>query len=124
MQGDPGGADDKALADDVAKLTAGRTVIEGYCTEVAGVLDVIAQNPSATYRSLEHDLDARDNKIRRARAASKAALAGLEPVIHELIPRINARVSSPPPPDKRVPKKFPSGHTVELPALPRARWAA
>jgi hypothetical protein len=110
--------DDAALADAVAKLAAGRTVVDDYCAQLTGVLAVLSADPTATYRSLERELDERDNKIRAARNASKKAIDGLQPVIHELIPRINAARVGPADIEKRTPTKFPSGHAIELPRLP------
>ncbi len=109
-----------ALTADVDKLVAGATVVKAYCDEIDGAIDAIGKDPAATYRKLEHDLDDRDNRIRRGRAASKKTLAELEPISHRLIPRINAaRVAGPAPSgDKRTPAKFPSGRAVELPQLP------
>jgi hypothetical protein len=109
------------LTADVEKLTAGSTIVKAYCDEIDGAIEAITKDPAATYRKLEHELDERDNRIRRGRAASKKVLAELEPISHRLIPRINAaRIAGPPPSTdaKRTPVKFPSGHTVELPQLP------
>lgn len=117
--------DRAALASDLDKLEKGAAVVQGYCAELAGAIDAIASAPAGTtYKKLERALDERDNRIRKARAASKKTLAELEPISHRLIPRINAaRVAgNPPPAAPKTPAKFPSGHVVELPAGLPGQW--
>ena len=105
---------------DIEKLDKGHAIVAAYCAELDGALELL--KGATTYKSIEGPLDERDNKIRRARAASKKVVAELEPVMHRLIPKFNAaRVGPQQVVDRRTPAKFPSGHAVELPALP-GQW--
>jgi hypothetical protein len=109
---------DDALKPDLDALATGKTAVDAYCGEVKAILDVLQADPKATYKSLEKDLDERDNKIRKLRAASKKTIEGLQPVMQRLIPKINARVGAAQPAEARTPGTFPSGRKVELPAVP------
>jgi hypothetical protein len=111
------------LDKDLATLTKGLETVKAYCAELDAVNGVLEANPTAKYKTLEKDLDERDNKIRKLRAASKKILASTEPITRKLVPKINAaRVSAPAPaPEKRTPAKFPSGRTIDLPSLP-GQW--
>jgi hypothetical protein len=112
------GADHDALDGDVSKLVRARSVVDAYCSELAAALEILHANAGAKYKAIEHQLDDHDNKIRHARADAKKAIAEVEPVIHTLVPRINARVASAPPEvEHRAPVKFPSGRGVVFPAL-------
>jgi hypothetical protein len=113
-------APDDALAADVDKLDKGHAAVQAYCDEVAATLVLLRADPKATYKSLERQLDEKDNKIRKLRAASKKALDELSPVISRTIPKINGRVSAPA--EKKLPAKFPSGRAIELPKL-AGTWA-
>lgn len=105
---------------DVERLDKGHAVVAGYCGELDGALALI--KGATSYKAVEHELDERDNKIRRARAASKKVVTELEPVMHRLIPLINAaHAGAPQVAEHRTPAKFPSGRAVELPALP-GQW--
>lgn len=104
--------------DDVAVLDQAHADVQAYCDEVNATLELLRADPKATYKSLEKQLDEHDNKIRKLRQSSKKTLDALQPVIQRLIPRINARVGAAATSEKRVPGKFPSGRTVELPSLP------
>jgi len=114
---------DSELAKDVALVAKGHEIVQGYCAELDGVVAVLEANPTAKYKALEKELDERDNRIRKARAASKKIIAEIEPVNRRLIPKINAaRVAGPPPTEKRVPAKFPSGRSIELPTTLPGTW--
>jgi len=105
---------------DVERLDRGHATVAGYCAELDGALALI--KGAASYKAIEGPLDERDNKIRRARAAAKKTVAELEPVMHRLIPLINAaRAGAPQVAERRTPAKFPSGRAVELPPLP-GQW--
>ncbi len=110
----------KTLSDeatDTEKLDKGHAVVAAYCAELDGAIELL--KGATKYKEIEGKLDEYDNKIRKLRAASKKALADLEPVIHRLIPKINAaRVGPQTVTDHRTPVKFPSGRAVELPQLP------
>lgn len=112
------GLKDEAIAADVEALAKARAAVQEYCDELAATLELLRADPGASYKSLEKQLDDHDNKIRKLRQSSKQALDGVAPVIQRLIPRINARVAVEPPGEKHAPGKFPSGRSVELPALP------
>jgi len=109
---------------DLALVGKGLEIVQGYCAELDGVVAVLEANPTAKYKTLERDLDMRDNRIRKGRAASKKIIAEIEPVNRRLIPKINAaRVAGTPAPvEKRIPAKFPSGRAVELPANLPGTW--
>ncbi|NVB79007.1 MAG: hypothetical protein HOV81_11465 [Kofleriaceae bacterium] len=111
-------AADASVAADLAIIDASLKVQETYCTDVAAALDVARADPKATYKSLGKQLDDKDRIVRADRKASKKALADTEPVIKRLVPRINAMAgSAAPTPAKKTPGTFPSGRTVDLPAL-------
>lgn len=103
---------------DLAALRDGQTQLEAYCGELTATLQILNADPNAKYRTLERKLDDQDNKIRKLRQSTRKVLDDLAPVISRMIPSINARVgpaAAPPPPRIRV--KFPSGRTVDGPAL-------
>ena len=113
LEGARGLADETA---DTEKLAAGHEVVVAYCGELDGALELL--KGATSYKTVEGQLDQRDNKIRRLRAQSKKVIADLEPVMHRLIPKINAARSGPQQViDKRTAAKFPSGRSVELPPL-------
>src|SRR5437868_9019885 len=102
---------------DLATLRAGLAQVQAYCAELTATLELLA-DPSASYRALERKLDEQDNKIRKLRQTSKKVLDDLAPVISRMIPAINARVGSAPPPvPRRVRVKFPSGRAIDAPML-------
>ena len=106
------------LERDVEQLTKGLALVRQHCDEVTGVIAFIDANASAPYRAVERELDARYNKIVKLRAETKKALEELQPTTRKLIPKFSRRPPPDAPPPKRVPGKFPSGRTVELPSLP------
>lgn len=111
-------AADASVAADLAIIEASLKVQETYCTDVAAALEVARADPKATYRSLGKQLDEKDRIVRADRKASKKALADTAPVIQRLVPKINAMAgSAAQTPVKKTPGTFPSGRTVDLPAL-------
>jgi hypothetical protein len=111
-------APEPALAADIDQLAKAHVTVQAYCDEVKSALELLRADPKATYKSLERELDERDNKIRKLRQASKQTLDKLQPVIQRLIPKINARVGTAAAVEKKVPGTFPSGRKVDLPSLP------
>jgi hypothetical protein len=106
------------LERDVEQLAKGLALEKAYCDEVAAMIAFIDANAAAPYRSVERELDTRYTKIVKLRAASKKTREELGPTTRKLIPRIARRPQPAAPEPKRIPGKFPSGHTVELPPLP------
>lgn len=111
--------DDKtALDKDLATLAAGLASVEAYCTEVTALVAFLATNADAAYRSVEKELDVRDNTVRKLRKTSKQTLALLQPITRRWIGRIAAaQAQKPDVVDPRTPGKFPSGRAVLLPPL-------
>ncbi len=105
------------LERDAAQLTAGLAVVKEHCDEVAAMIAFIDANASAPYRSVALELDGRYKKIVKLRAAAKQTIAELQPTTRKLIPRMARRPPPAAPEPRRVPGKFPSGRSVELPAL-------
>jgi len=103
------------LEHDIDQLTRGLAQEKEYCDEVAAMVAFLDANANASYRSVERELDARYSKIVKLRAAAKKVAEELQPTTRKLIPRM-ARRTEPAEP-KRAPGKFPSGRSVELPAL-------
>jgi hypothetical protein len=111
-------ASDDALAADLDKLKAALATVQAYCDELAATLDLLRADPKATYKSLEHQIDDHDNKIRALRRSSQHAIDDTASIVSRLIPRINARVGAADAPPARTATQFPSGRTVKLLALP------
>ncbi len=105
------------LARDGELLAAGLAVVKEHCDEVAAMIAFIDANATAPYRSVASELDARYKKIVKLRAASKKTTEELQPTTRKLIVRIARRPPPAAPEPKRIPGKFPSGRSVELPAL-------
>src|ERR1051326_1882362 len=104
---------------DIEVLTSASTANQEYCDALAKVLELLRADPDATYKALEKQLDDADNQIRKLRKSSKQALDETQPVISKLIPKINAaRAAVQPAGEKKVPGKFPSGRSIDLPSLP------
>jgi hypothetical protein len=78
------------LAEDVKSLHAAHEAVASYCTAVASTLDFLRADPSASYKSIDKQIDQRDNHIRTLRASSKKALDDTQPLIQRWIPKINA----------------------------------
>jgi hypothetical protein len=105
------------LEHDVDQLAKGHALVKEHCDEVASMIAFIDANAAAPYRSIERELDARYKKIVQLRAASRKTIAELQPTMRKLIPQIAGRPQAAPAQPKRVPGKFPSGRTVDLPSL-------
>jgi hypothetical protein len=102
---------------DVEQVTAGLSVVKGYCDEVAGMIAFIDANAAAPYQKIAPELDARYKKIVKLRVDSKKASEDLQPTTRRLIPMMARHPQPAAAAPKRTPAKFPSGRTVELPAL-------
>jgi len=85
---------DDALAADITTLRSAQTPIQAFCTELAGMIDLLKADTTATYKSLEPQIMERDKKLRELRKAFKQATDGVTPVIRRLVPRINKRAAT------------------------------
>ncbi len=110
------GSEKDALDKDLQQLTAGQATISAYCSEVEALVAFLEANAAASYKSVEKELDERDNKVRAQRKAAKKLVAELTPITRALIPRLK-RVPTPAASETRAASKFPSGRSVVLPAL-------
>jgi len=84
-------AEGESVEADVAKLKAASEPIQAYCNELAAMIDMLKEDPAASYKSLEPQISERDKKIRELRKAFKQAADGVTPIIRKLVPRINKR---------------------------------
>jgi len=92
--------------------------VKKYCAEVTGLVDFLKANAAAPYKSVERELDTRDNSVRKLRKESKKTIDALQPITRRWIGRIaQAQTQRPDPGPRTTPGKFPSGRTVELPPL-------
>ena len=115
--------DKTALDADLATLATGLAGVEAYCTEVTDLVTFLKASATASYKSVEKELDTRDNKVRKLRKASKATIESLQPITRRWIGRIaQAQTTKPDVPEKKRPAKFPSGRSVELPATLTGAW--
>jgi len=111
------GSEKEALDKDLATLAAGQATISAYCSEVEALVAFLAASATASYKSVEKELDERDNKVRTQRKAAKKLVAELTPITRALIPRIKRLPTPAAATDARPASKFPSGRSVVLPAL-------
>lgn len=114
--------DKTALDADLVTLASGLAVVKAYCAEVTGLVEMLQANAAAPYRSVERELDTRDNKVRKLRRDSKKTIEALQPITRRWIGAIaQNQTRRPETTPKTTPGKFPSGRTVELPPLP-GQW--
>ncbi len=118
------GPERDALNADLTALTAASATVTSYCGEVEGMVKFLQDNAAATYKSVEKDIDTRDNAVRKLRKEAKKATADVAPITRKLIPRIKRT----PAPDAPVAPKadateFPSKRKVVLPKLGDGAWA-
>jgi hypothetical protein len=118
------------LAEDVKSLHAAHEAVASYCTALATTIDFLKGDSSASYKSLEKEIGARDNHIRSLRTQSKKALDDTEPLIQRWIPKINAArietdksavpkaTPTPKPPDKQPDVPALKPETKPLPPPP------
>ena len=116
--------EDKAALDaDLATLAKGLAGVEAYCAEVTDLVTFLKASATASYKSVEKELDTRDNKVRKLRKASKATIESLQPITRRWIGRIaQAQTTKPDVVEKKRPARFPSGRSVELPATLTGAW--
>ena len=110
-------AEREELERDAEKVTKGHEQIKEYCDEVTALVTFLRDNANTAYKDVERELDTRDNKVRKLRVSAKKTIEDLAPVTRKLIPLIAKRPTPAKPGEKRVPGKFPSGRTVDLPSL-------
>jgi hypothetical protein len=84
----------------------------------------LQDNAAVAYKSVEKDIDTRDNAVRKLRKDAKKATADVAPITRKLIPRIKR---TPTPDASATPKAeataFPSKRKVVLPKLGDGAWA-
>jgi hypothetical protein len=81
--------DDAEIAADVTMLGEELAVVRDYCDAIDATLAIL--DPSASYKSLQAEIDKHDSAVRAARAAAKDALEESNDVIQRLIPKVNKR---------------------------------
>ncbi len=115
--------EDKSTLDkDLETLAAGLAGVKAYCAEVRALVDLLEANAAAPYKSIEKELDTRDNKVRKLRRDSKKTIESLQPITRRWIGTIaQAQAQRPDVVARTTPGKFPSGRTIELPPL-GGRW--
>ncbi|MFN0251393.1 MAG: hypothetical protein ACKV2T_31245 [Kofleriaceae bacterium] len=108
---------------DLAALTAANTTMTSYCTEVEGMVKFLEANAAVAYKSVEKEIDTRDNTVRKLRKEAKKKTADIAPITRKLIPRIK-RTPAPDPTaaPKPVATIFPSKRKVVLPELGEGGW--
>lgn len=118
------GTERDELEKDLAALTAASTTMTSYCTEVEGMVKFLEANAAAAYKSVEKEIDTRDNAVRKLRKGAKKATADVAPITRKLIPRLK-RTPAPDPTvaAKPAPTAFPSKREVVLPKLGDGAWA-
>jgi hypothetical protein len=84
--------DEAEIAADVTKLGEELAVVRDYCDAIDATLAIL--DPSASYKSLQAEIDKHDSAVRAARAAAKDALEESNDVIQRLIPKVNKRRAS------------------------------
>jgi hypothetical protein len=109
---------------DLTALTAANTTMTTYCTEVEGMVKFLEANAAVAYKSVEKEIDTRDNTVRKLRKEAKKTTADIAPITRKLIPRIKR---TPAPDPTAAPKleatAFPSKRKVVLPKLGDGAWA-
>jgi hypothetical protein len=115
------GADKAELEADADRLAKGLVSYSEYCTDVGAFVAFLKDSSNAAYRTVEKEIDARDNKVRKLRRDAKKLMEELEPITRKMIPRMTRIATTPVPEIKSTPGKFPSGRVVELPNLP-GQW--
>ncbi|MEO8705379.1 MAG: hypothetical protein ABI867_35375 [Kofleriaceae bacterium] len=109
-------APDKADAEkDAAALAAGAALYKQYCDEVAGFVAYLKDQAKVPYKSVEREIDTRDNKLRQLRRDAKKSVEELAPTMRKWIAKVVPPVVVVD--EKRTPGTFPSGRVVELPGL-------
>ena len=109
------GAEREELERDLARLAAGVTVFRDYCGQVGALVAFLQQHAQDSYRSVEREIDTRDNALRKARRDARKLVEELQPITRKLIGRMAVRPTAADEPG--TPGKFPSGRAIELPRI-------
>lgn len=117
------GSEKDAVDADLAAITAANATVTAYCSEVEGIVKFLEDNAATAYKSVEKDIDTRDNAVRKLRKDAKKALADVAPVTRRLIPRIKRTPAPEPAAAKTDATVFPSKRKVVLPKLGDGTWA-
>ena len=116
--------EDKAALDkDLEALKAGLATVETYCTEVTALVAFLQASKDASYKSVEKELDTRDNTVRRLRKESKKIIEQMTPITRTWIGRIAQNQVRRPDEPKPKPTAFPSGRSAALPSLGKGTWS-
>jgi hypothetical protein len=115
-EGDAKSIDMAEAERDAAALASGAAKYAEYCNEVAGFVDYLKEQAKVPYKTVEREIDTRDNKLRTLRREAKKQVEELAPLTRKWIAKVVPPVAAVD--DKRTPGKFPSGRTIDLPALP------
>jgi hypothetical protein len=112
------GTERDEIETDLAALTAASTTMTSYCTGVEEMVTFLKANAAVAYKSVEKEIDTRDNSVRKLRKDAKKQTADVAPITRKLIPRLKRT----PPPDAPAASKadateFPSKRKVVLPKL-------
>lgn len=118
------GSEKDALAADLAAVSAVNTTMTSYCSAVEDMVKFLEDNANAAYKSVEKDLDTRDNNVRKLRNEAKKALHGVAPFARKLIPLIKRPPEADPKDAPEIdPVAFPSKRKVVLPKLGDGTWS-
>ena len=116
--------EDKAQLDkDLEALKTGLAGVEAYCAAVTELVAFLEASKSASYKSVEKELDTRDNNVRKLRKASKATIEAMTPITRRWIGRIAQNQVQKPDETKPKATKFQSGRSAVLPRLGNGTWS-
>lgn len=114
--------DRTALDKDLEALKAGLVGVEAYCTAVTELVAFLEASKDAAYKSVEKELDTRDNAVRKLRKESKKIIETTAPITRRWIGRIAQNQVQRPAEVKPKPTAFPSGRSAVLPNLGKGTW--
>jgi hypothetical protein len=80
---------DAEIAADVVALGDAQVIVLDFCDAVDATIQLIRDNPKATYKQLAPRLEAHERQVREGRKATKQAIEDTDPVIQRLIPKVN-----------------------------------
>lgn len=116
-------AEDKATLDkDLEELGQALAGVEAYCGQVTELVAFLEANKDASYKSVEKELDARDNTVRKLRKLGKKIIDNTTPITRRWIGRIAQNQVQKPDEPKVKPTSFPSGRSAALPNLGKGTW--
>jgi hypothetical protein len=110
-------ADKADLEKSAAALAKGSAAWTEYCGELGGLVTFLKDHGNDAYKSIERELDTKITKVSRLRRDAKRLAEELAPLTRKLIPRIATIKVAAPEPTKKLPVKFPSGRSLDLPML-------